>query len=236
MNDRPAQLAFDLPQKPGMGREDFFVTEANRAALEMVDAWPAGEERSPLLVLTGPAGSGKSHLAAIWRERTSALLATPRDVVAENLPALLSAGRLVIEDMPGDALDETAMFHLVNMARENGAAVLLASREFPSRWDIALPDLRSRLKAAQVAELGPPDDALLRAVLVKLFTDRQLKVGEGVISYMLSRMERSLAAARELVEEIDRRALEEKANVTRPFVARLMRRREAEEDTPARSA
>jgi len=218
-----------------MGREDFFVTGANRAALEMVDAWPGGAERSPLLVVTGPAGSGKSHLAAIWRERTSALLAAPQDVVAENLPALLSAGRLVIEDMPGEKLDETAMFHLVNMAREHGAAVLLTSREFPSRWDIALPDLRSRLKAAQVAELGPPDDALLRAVLVKLFTDRQLKVGEGVISYMLARMERSLAAARELVEEIDRRALEEKANVTRPFVARLMRRREAGEAS-ARSA
>ncbi len=236
MNDRPSQLAFDLPIRPGMGREDFFVTEANRAALEMVEAWPAGGERSPLLVLTGPPGSGKSHLAAIWRERAPALLAGPRDVVAENLPALLSTGRLVVEDMPGDALDETAMFHLVNMAKEGGAAVLLTSREFPSRWNIALPDLRSRLKAAQVAELGQPDDALLRAVLVKLFTDRQLKVGEGVVSYMLSRMERSLAAARELVEEIDRRALEEKANVTRPFVARLMRERDAEAEASLRSA
>ncbi len=224
MNDRPAQLAFDLPREPGMGREDFFVTEANRAALEMVDSWPLGGERSPLLVVTGPEGSGKSHLAAIWRERNSALMAAPRDVVAENLLALLSTGRLVIEDMPGEALDETAMFHLVNMAKEQGACVLLTSRDFPSRWNVALPDLRSRLKAAQVVELGPPDDALLRAVLVKLFTDRQLKVGEGVISYMLSRMERSLAAARELVEEIDRRALEERVNVTRPFVARLMRR------------
>ncbi len=227
MSDRPAQLAFDLPITEGMSREDFFVTAANRDALEMVERWPEESGgRSPLLVLAGPPGAGKTHLAEIWRARTSALLAGPRDVRTEHIPSLLASGRLVLEDMPGRAPDETAMFHLINMARETGAAVLAVSREYPSRWPVSLPDLKSRLKAAQVVRLGAPDDALLRAVLVKLFADRQMKVGEGVISYMLLRMERSLAAARALVEEIDRRALEERANVTRPFVARLMRRRE----------
>ena len=219
----PAQLTFDLPAEPGMSRDDFFVTGANRAALEMVEGWPAGEASSPLLALIGPPGSGKTHLAHIWRARTGALTAGPGDVTAENLPALLSAGHLVLEDMPSASLDETAMFHLVNMAREEGAAILLTSRMFPARWPVALPDLKSRLRAAQLAGLGAPDDDLLRAVLVKLFTDRQIRPAEGVISYMLTRMERSLAAARDLVEEIDRRALQERANITIPFVSRVMR-------------
>ena len=224
MSARPAQLAFDLPLAAGMSREDFFVTEANRAALEMVERWPGqGAARSPLLALTGPAGSGKTHLAEIWRARTSALLAGPAGVTVENIPSLLASGHLVLEDMPGPGLDETAMFHLINMAGETGAAVLIACREYPSRWPVSLPDLKSRLKAAQVARLGAPEDALLRAVLVKLFADRQLRTGEGVITYMLTRMERSLAAARDLVAEIDRRALAEKANITRPFVAGVMK-------------
>ena len=223
MTSHPAQLAFDLPATPGMTREDFFVTDASRAALEMVENWPPEGQRQPLLALIGPAGSGKTHLAEIWRARTGALLAGPEDVRSENIPALVSTGFLVLEDMPGQALDERGMFHLINMARETNAAVLLASRQFPAQWPVSLPDLKSRLKAAQVAGLGAPDDDLLRAVLVKLFTDRQLRPAEGVISYMLTRMERSLEAARQLVAEIDRRALAEKSNITRPFVSRLMR-------------
>ncbi len=223
MNLPPEQFIFDLPADPSMGREDFFVSGANRAALARVDNWPDEAARTPLLVLTGPPGSGKSHLAEIWRAATGALKAVAADVVEDNIPALLSSGFLVIEDAPGEGLDEVAMFHLVNMAREKGAFLLVTSRLFPAHWPVALADLKSRLKAAQVAELAPPDDELLRAVLVKLFTDRQLRPGEGVISYMLTRMERSLAAARELVEAIDRRALRERAEITRPFVARLMR-------------
>ncbi len=222
------QMIIDLPLSPGMGREDFLVTESNRAAFAMIESWPSGAEASPLLALVGPPGSGKSHLAEIWRARTGALRATAADVSVQNLSALLSAGRLVLEDMPGDALDERAMFHLVNMAREGGARIVLVSRRFPSRWPVSLPDLASRLKAAQTAVLGPPDDELLRAVLVKLFADRQLKVGEGVISYLLTRMERSLDAARRIVAAVDRRALEEHANLTLPFVSRFMRRLEEE--------
>ena len=219
----PSQLVFHLPLTPGMGREDFFVSQANHEAFELIEKWPGESNRSHLLVLTGPVGSGKSHLAEIWRARTSAARASVADVTVENVPRLLAAGALVIEDAPGEGLDERAMFHLINMARETSAAILVTSRGFPSRWPVALPDLKSRLKAALVAELGRPDDELLRAVLVKLFADRQLRIGEETVSYMLTRMERSLATARDLVDEIDRRALAEKANVTRAFVSRIMR-------------
>jgi len=133
-----------------------------------------------------------------------------------------SSTRNRAETRAGVELDERGMFHLINMARETNAALLLASRQFPAQWPVSLPDLKSRLKAAQMAGLGAPDDDLLRAVLVKLFTDRQLRPAEGVISYMLTRMERSLEAARQLVAEIDRRALAEKSNITRPFVSRLI--------------
>ncbi len=230
MSAVPRQLAFDLPVRAGMAAEDFVVAAANRAAFEAVRQWPpAGEQAarstSPLLAIVGPAGSGKTHLAEIWRARTGALVARPVDVVEDNLPALLSRRHLVIDDMPGPegALDERALFHLINMARETGAALLVTSRTFPATWPVQLPDLKSRLKAAMAVEIDPIDDTLLEALLVKHFADRQLKVDRAVIDYLLPRMDRSPAAVARLVEAIDRAALAEKARITRPFVARLLR-------------
>ncbi len=231
MSEMPQQMAFDLPVRAGMSVADFVVTPANRAAFEAVQRWPvtgAGAARpaSPLLVIVGPAGSGKTHLAEIWRARTGALVARAADIMEDNLPALLSRRHLVIEDMPGrpGALDERALFHLVNLARESGAALLATARTFPATWPVRLPDLKSRLKAAMAVEIGPPDDALLEALLVKHFADRQLKVDRAVIDYLLPRMERSPAAVARLVEAIDRAALAEKARITRPFVSRVLRR------------
>lgn len=214
------QLALDLPHRAATGREDFLVSPSNEAAVAAVDRWP--DWPSPVLVLVGPPGSGKSHLADVWRTRSGASLASATRLDRDRLPDLMQSGALVVEDAPGDALDEVALFHLINMARESRGAVLITSHHFPAQWDIALPDLRSRLKAAQVAQLGDPDDALLRGVLVKLFADRQLNVGEAVISYMIMRMERSLDAARQLVAAVDARALAERAEITRAFVARVM--------------
>ena len=223
MAEKTNQMAFDLPLAAGMGREDFFVTPANRDAFALLDDWPGESERRNILVLVGPAGSGKSHLAEIWRTRTAALRADAGRIKTDILPRLLSCGNLVVEDAPGADLDERAMFHLFNMAKETRAGVLLTSQIFPARWQVGLADLESRLKGALVAEIGRPDDELLRAVLVKLFSDRQLLVRENTISYMLTHMERSLAAARDLVAMIDQRALREKAPVSRSFVARIMK-------------
>jgi chromosomal replication initiation ATPase DnaA len=214
------QLAFDLPHRVATGRDDFLVTASNAKAVALIDLWP--DWPSNALILLGPSGSGKSHLAAVWHEMTGALLARPSDIRNDAVPRLLEKDALVIEDAPGEALDESAFFHLLNLAREQKAYVLVTALVAPSAWGIALPDLLSRLKAAPTAQLGPPDDVLLRGVLVKLFADRQIGVDEAVVSYLLSRMPRELAAARSLVADIDRRALEERAEVTRNFVGKVL--------------
>lgn len=214
------QLAFDLPHRPATGRDDFLVTPSNAKAVALIDLWPKWPANT--LILLGPPGSGKSHLAAVWHEMTGALVARPSDVREERVPSLLGTRALVIEDAPGEGLDEAAFFHLLNLSREQKAHILITAGGAPAGWEIALPDLMSRLKAAPTVQLGPPDDVLLRGVLVKLFADRQIGVDEAVISYLISRMPRELAAARSLVAEIDRRALEERAEVTRNFVGKVL--------------
>ncbi len=215
------QLALDLPHRVATGRDDFLVSGANQAAVAAVDAWPRWP--SPVLVLVGAAGSGKSHLCDVWRTNAGASIVSASELNTTNVARLMLAGAVAVEDAPGGFLDETALFHLINLARESSGSVLITSEEFPARWNIALPDLVSRLKAAQVASLGDPDDELLRGLLVKQFTDRQLRVEEAAISYMLLRMERSFEAARSLVAKIDARALTERAEITRKLVARVMR-------------
>lgn len=216
----PRQLTFDLPPATSLTREDFLVTPANAAAAAAVDRWP--EWPHPVLILVGPEGSGKTHLAAAWAQRSGAQTAQALDLKIETLPALLSTRALVVENVPEAGLPEKALFHLINLAREEKAHVLMTSATHPMSWTVGLPDLVSRLKAASLAQLGAPDDALLRGVLVKLFSDRQIAVDEATISFMLSRMERSLAMARRLVAEIDARALEARAEVTRPFIAKIL--------------
>lgn len=196
------QLVLELPHRPALGREDFLVSEANAEAAALIDSWP--DWPSPAAILIGPAGSGKTHLSEVWRLKTGTAFAR------------------LIEDMPG-AIEEAALFHLLNRARAEGGTVLMTSRTAPEQWNLALPDLASRLKAASVVSIGAPDDALLRAVLVKHFADRQLMIDDGLLSYLLTRMPRSLAAARAIVAEIDRAALETRAEITKPLVAQVLR-------------
>lgn len=221
MSSKPSdQLTLDLSHRVATGREDFLVSGANEAAVAAVDAWP--DWPSPVLILVGSPGSGKSHLCDVWRTTSGAALVTARQLKKNIVPDLMKSGAVVVEDAPGSNLDEVALFHLVNMAREVSGHVLITSSAFPSSWRLTLPDLISRLKAAQVASLGEPDDGLLRGLLVKLFTDRQLQVDEASISYMVTRMERSFEAARTLVARIDERALAERAEISRNFIARIM--------------
>ncbi|MBI2719160.1 MAG: hypothetical protein HY245_13835 [Rhizobiales bacterium] len=214
------QLVLDLPHRPALGRDDFLVTPANAAAVAMVDRWPDWPASGLLLI--GPAGSGKSHLTEVWRQKSGASRIAAADLRTPDVPELLGAGALAIEDADVEGLDQPALFHAINQARSQSAALLFTAKGPVALWPLKLPDLVSRLRVLPSIELGRPDDSLLRGVLVKLFADRQIAVEEPVISYLMRRMPRSLAAAQGLVREIDRRALEERAEVTRAFVAQVL--------------
>jgi len=214
------QLLLDLPLRPALGREDFFVTTANHQAVNAIDKWP--DWPNPVLVLSGPSGSGKSHLGQVWRMATGADKITPQQLKIDDLPTLMQKGSLLVEDLPDQKLDETALFHLINMAREQKGFLLLTSQQPAAGWDIKLPDLASRLAAAGSARLNEPDDDLLRAIIIKQFSDRQLSVSEDTVSFMLARMERSAQAACELVEKIDKLAMQQKANITKRFVSGIL--------------
>ncbi len=210
----------DLPHRTALGRDDFLVSESNAAAVAMIDQWPDWPSNAVLLI--GPAGSGKSHLVEVWREKSGAGRIAASDLKEPAVPALVAGGALAMEDAPGAGLDEKAMFHFLNHASQQNARLLITSNSYPAQWQVKLPDLLSRLKALPAVAVGAPSDDLLRGVLVKLFADRQLAVEESVISYLLLRMPRSLEAARTLVAGIDRQALEEKAEVTRGLAARVL--------------
>jgi chromosomal replication initiation ATPase DnaA len=214
------QLVLDLPHRAALGRDDFLVTGSNMAAVAMIDRYP--DWPSSGMVLLGAPGSGKSHLLEVWRQAAGAQFVSAGDIGARAPDELLASGALAIDNAPGTALDERALFHLLNLARQTEGRILIACESDPANWAVALPDLASRLKALPVARLEPPDDGLLRGVLVKLFADRQLAVEEALVSYMLLRMPRSLDAARALVAEIDRVALVEKVPITRGLVSRVL--------------
>jgi chromosomal replication initiation ATPase DnaA len=176
-----------------------------------------------VLALVGPEGAGKSHLAAIWAEIAGARRVSARALGGTDLVAELATGALVVEDA-GHEFDERALFHLINLVRQEEAYLLITARAAPATWRAALPDLSSRLRAIPAVTLDPPDDALLRAVMVKLFADRQLAVDESLIAYLAARIERSFAGARAAVDDLDREALRQKRPVTRALAAELMAR------------
>lgn len=218
----PVQLPLDLPHDAATGREDFLVDASNRAALDMIDRWP--DWPSPIVILAGPTGVGKSHLAAIWRERTDAAVVSGPDLGRVDPLGLVAAGAVVIEDADVPPRDDTALFHLLNAAQEDGCSLLITCRSWPNAWGVRLPDLLSRLRAATPVEIGEPDDELLRRVLVKLFADRQISIDRTVVDYLAVRMERSLAAAAALVDALDREALSKGRAVTRPIAAEVLQR------------
>jgi chromosomal replication initiation ATPase DnaA len=173
-------------------------------------------------VVLGPQGSGKSHLANVWRLRSSAGLLAASALDEPAVAALPEGGALALEDLDREPIDERALFHLINRARESSLSVLLTSRTAPGDLEVAIPDLRSRLRALPVVEVHAPDEALLKAVLVKLFADRQLNVDPAVIEFVSVRMERSMAAAARVVAAVDRLALATHRKVTRPLAAEAL--------------
>lgn len=218
---RPRQLSLILHHAESFAREDFFAGPSNAAALALVESWPDWPSR--VMLLAGPEGCGKSHLAAIWAASSGARMIAARALPDAHPPAALATGALVIEDLAPNDLDEPALFHLLNLAREEDAFVLITARTPPAGWPLKLRDLASRLRALPVVTLAAPEDALLRAVLVKLCADRQLAVDESVVSYLAKRIERSFAAARSAVTRLDREALQQKRPVTRALAGELFR-------------
>jgi chromosomal replication initiation ATPase DnaA len=222
MSDAGArQLAFDLPHAESFRRDDFLPSSSNQAALALVESWPAWADR--IAAIAGPPGSGKSHLAAIWAGRSGARFVDAASLTRAEVPRALATGALVIEDLAPQRVDEAALFHLLNLAREETAFVLITAKKRLDLEGFALADLASRLRAVPAVQLAPPDDALIAAVLVKLFADRQTRIDEDTVSFLLTRIERSLAAVREVAARLDRAALSRGRRITRALAADVLR-------------
>jgi chromosomal replication initiation ATPase DnaA len=210
-----------LPHAESLTRDNFLEGPANAAGLALVDSWPEWPNR--IMLLIGPEGSGKSHLAAIWAEQAGARSISAHALTAAAVPGALATGALVVEDLNASDFDERALFHLMNLAREDQAFVLITARVPPSASQIELRDLRSRLRAVPTISLLAPDDGLFRALIVKFCADRQMAVDESVVSYLATRIERSYAAATQAVELLDGEALRLGRPVTRALAAELLR-------------
>jgi chromosomal replication initiation ATPase DnaA len=218
---QPRQLAFALPHAESLTRDNFLEGPANEAALALIERWPDWPNR--IMLLAGEEGSGKSHLASIWAEQSGARTISAHALTAASVPNALATGALVVEDLKPEGFDERALFHLMNLAREEDAFVLITARMPPSAFEIELRDLRSRLRAVPVVSLAPPDDRLLRALIVKFCADRQLAVDESLVGYLVGRIERSYGAARRAVELLDSESLRLGRPVTRALAAELLR-------------
>jgi chromosomal replication initiation ATPase DnaA len=224
MTNNATQIPFDLGHRTAMGRADFLIAPSNQDAVAWIDLWPNWPASA--LILYGTPACGKTHLAEVWREKSSAVFITPDDITTQAHPDILAQHKhFIIDDadaLIGNIVGEKALFHFYNTCKENERSLLLTLSGAPVHRAFTLPDLASRLRAAPAVAIREPDDALLSAVLVKLFNDRQLRVGADVIAYIVPRVERSFAAVRTLVETADLRAITEKKPITLPFMKGVM--------------
>ncbi len=226
----PRQLTLDLPHQPSFAREDFLAAPSNREALRAIDQWPNWAGR--MLLLIGPEGAGKSHLASLWARAANAVVLHGESLARANLELDAQTPALLIEDADSIGQTEDILFHLVNRALQNGVWVLLTARAAPEAWDLKTADLLSRLRLAPVVRLEAPDIELTEAVLFKLFSDRQLQVEPHVVAYIAVRIERSLGEARKVVDTLDREALSLGRRVTRAMASELLHESAPEDDAP----
>ena len=213
------QLVFDLARAPGFDRDDFLVSAANEAAVAAIQTWPNWPGRT--LLVTGPSGSGKSHLAAIWAADVGATVSR----MAGSLDSSIWEGggrSVLLEDCDGGADTEQAFFHALNLVRETGGWLLMTARSGPGSWGIRTPDLLSRLRLSPIAAIHPPDSELMKAVLIKLFADRQILIEEDVIAYAARHCEQSLEAVNRFVAAVDEAALATGRRITRPLAAHTL--------------
>lgn len=216
------QIPLDLGFRPALGREDFFVAPGNTEAVAWIDRWPGWPGHAAALF--GPAGCGKSHLAQVFAARTSARVMPARELLESDVGDLAQSGRAVVIEDGDTGVSETALFHLYNALSEVKGWLLLTGRDAPARWNVTLPDLRSRLAAVTAIRIDPPDDDMMQAVLVKLFADRQITITPEVVTYLLRNMDRTFAHARALVTLADHESLAGQRAVTIPLVKNLLGR------------
>lgn len=196
------QMVLDLPFRPASGREDFWVSPCNENAVAWIDRWP--DWSTPVLIIHGPAASGKSHLLQVWQDKARGWAIDDVDM------------------MVGDMAAEEDLFHRYNRLKEEGGTALITATTPPSQWGFVLPDLRSRLVAQNTVAINPPDDDLLRALIVKHVADRRLEISAEVVNYMLMRVERSFAAVHDLIEQADKLALASKKPITIPLLRHIL--------------
>jgi chromosomal replication initiation ATPase DnaA len=225
MTKADPQLLLDIGLSGSMSRDDLVVTRSNRAAVLLIESWPNWP--SPAVVLAGPPGSGKTHLATIWRDMAGARSCDPAALTAADLDAAQAGEPLLLDGVEPGGFDENALFHIMNAVRANGGSLLMTSVHWPGAWQVRTPDLRSRIQAATTVEIAEPDDELLVGVMTKLFADRQIAVDPSVIRYIASRIERSLASAFAIVDRLDKASLARKARITRAFAAAYVREYDA---------
>jgi chromosomal replication initiation ATPase DnaA len=216
------QLPLALPHEPSFAREDFLAGPSNAAALALIDSWPRWP--APLMLLTGPPGAGKSHLAAIFAATSGARQIGGAELADVDPQTVVQPPALVLDDADRPGASEAAFFHLLNLAAARGVAMLMTAKAPPDLWGVATPDLLSRLRLAPIVELAPPEPALIEAVLIKLFSDRQIDVEPSLAAFIARRLDRSLEAARTLVDALDAEALAQGRKVTRNMAAALLKR------------
>jgi chromosomal replication initiation ATPase DnaA len=224
------QLTFRWPHSPSFAREDFLPAPSNLEALKAIQLWPNWAGR--MLMLVGPEGAGKSHLGAIWARAAGATSLTGEELDEQSLEACAGASAVLIDDADRASGAEALFFHLINAGLQNNVWLLLTSRTAPDAWGLNTPDLLSRLRLAPIASLAAPDIELTEAVLFKLFSDRQLQVEAHVIAYIALRIERSLGAARELVEMLDNEALTQGRRITRTMASDALREIAVKSESP----
>ena len=218
----PQQLGLDLPGITALGRADFLIAPSNAMAVAMIEGWENWVNRK--LLLCGPEGAGKTHLTHVWTSLSGARICAATDLPTLDIPALAQS-HVAVEDISEIATDtaaQTALFHLHNLVLAEGHALLMTGIGAPKHWNIGLPDLASRLQGTQSVTLDPPDDALLSAVLAKLLADRQLTPKPDLIPYLIKRIDRSFAAARDIVARLDAASLAQMRPVTRALAAAVL--------------
>ncbi len=216
----PRQLILNLEHEACLDPDQFLVSASNAKAHALVEGWPSWTDRT--VVLAGPAGSGKSHLASIWAARSEARVVYPGDRLnIGEWPTPLVA---LIEDVDRAAHSEHELFHLLNIVNESAGWLLMTARTAPSFWTLTTPDLLSRLRLAPIVSIDPPDNALLKAVTVKLFADRQVTIDEDVVEYAALHCDQSLEAISAFVAMLDDDALTAGRRITKSLAAKTLSR------------